>query len=180
MAKTRAQLKEINDERKFWEGLGKRLGLGTLIGWTFKHSATFNKDGLCLSVEGGVFVVLNELDIRIAELEDQLRLANIDAANALAERNDMEAEVEQLSADIGSAICARDAYQSETILIARLRAETEADNERLKTAMKNYSGHLGTCTCCDGFECDCGFSELWNELFPEKPAEAGEGENDGN
>ena len=33
---------------------------------------------------------------RIVELEDQLRLANIDAANALAERNDMEAEVERL------------------------------------------------------------------------------------
>ena len=107
MAKTRAQLKEIDDERRFWEGIGKRLGLGTLIGWTFKRSATFSKDGLCLSVEGGVFVVLNELDIRIAELEAErdewrsvfghLGATPDDAGNAIvAARQGLEAKVERL------------------------------------------------------------------------------------
>jgi len=117
----------------------------------------------------------------LPEVTEQKERAD-EAFDALAEcregRHSLKAQLAEAQADVGSAICARDAYQSETILIARLRAETEAENVKLKTAMKNYSGHLGTCACCDGFECDCGFSELWNELFPEEPAEAGEGESD--
>ena len=70
MTLTNDEVLKAEEELQWWTDLGKRLGLGQVMGWTFKQSALFVKDNHSYSVGGMMLEILLELDKKIIALKE--------------------------------------------------------------------------------------------------------------
>lgn len=65
-------------DSEWWQALGDRLGLGRCFGFTFRHCASFDKDGHVINVNGALVDVLLKLDQRLTDIEgDQMKADEI-------------------------------------------------------------------------------------------------------
>lgn len=65
-------LEQTMADRQWWEELSDCLGLGRLSGWSYRHSASFVKDGYPYQITGPLLGIL--LDLRESREQEKLRV----------------------------------------------------------------------------------------------------------